>query len=207
MVAIQVPGFVAILKSLFLLSASYAALRRFAPEAPAGRLYDFDASGDGNRVRLVHRRTGRTTDFDVSVLPLEGWHFAASAAPAGKGGAVRLPLADLTEREREGVTRAVMASLARRVLDAGEGAALCEGRASLRDVLAHGLPARLAALRDDRSPAARAAVLDLLDLLDLVGGAVPFEAQTVFARVRDTLPAAEAQSLSVVARRLGFSAP
>ena len=56
-----------------------------------------------------------------------------------------LSLADLTERERASVTGALVASLARRALDAGESALLCEGQASLGDVLARGLVARVTA--------------------------------------------------------------
>lgn len=186
-------------------AASYAALQRFAPEAVGDRLYDYDVSGDAGRVRLVHRRTGSAAAFDVTVRPLDGWRFAASAAPVGQGTAVSLSLADLTERERESVIRALLASLARRALDPGENAALCEGRASLGEVVERGLPARVAALAGDRSEAARAAVLDLLDLLELAGRGVPFDAQTAFDRVRAALPAAEARDLSAVAQRLGFA--
>jgi hypothetical protein len=187
-------------------AASYAALRRFAPAAAAARLYDFDVSGDGDRVRLVHRRTGSPSTFEVGVRALDGWRFATSAAPSGRGAAVSLSLAELTERERESVTRALVASLARRALAPGENAALCEGRASLGEVLARALVSRVTALASDGSEAARSAVLNVLDLLELTDGGVPFDAQTAFERVRAALPAAEAHSLSAIARRLGFSA-
>ena len=187
-------------------AASYAALQRFAPEAVGDRVYDYDVSGDAGRVRLVHRRTGSAAAFDVTVQQLEGWHFIASAAPVGQGAAVSLSLADLTERERESVTGALLVSLARRVLDPGESAALCEGRASLGEVIERALLARVAALAGDRSEAARAAVLDLLDMLELAGLGVPFDVQTAFDRVRGALPAPEARGLSEVAQRLGFAA-
>ena len=186
-------------------AASYAALQRFAPEAAGDRLYDYDVSGDAGRVRLVSRRTGSVAAFNVTVRPLDGWHFIASAAPVGQGTAVSLSLAALTERERESVTRALLVSLARRVLDPLESAALCEGRASLGEVVERALLARVAALAGDRSEAARAAVFDLLDMLELAGRAVPFDAQTAFDRVRTALPAPEARGLSVIAQRLGFA--
>ncbi len=186
-------------------AASYAALQRFAPEAASDHLYDYDVSGDAGRVRLVSRRTGSAAAFDVTVRPLDGWHFAASAAPVGPGAAVSLALADLTERERESVTRALVASRVRRALDPRESAELCEGLASLGEVVERDLLVRVAALAGDRSEAARAAALDLLDLLDLAGRAVPFDAQTAFDRVRAALPADEARSLCSLARRLGFA--
>jgi len=186
-------------------AASYAALLRFAPAAARERLYDYDVSGAHDRVHVVQRRTGRAADFDVGVQPLDGWRFEVAAAPAGPGAVVRLTLADLTEREREAVTQALVASLARRALRPEENAALCEGRASLGEVIDRGLLARVEALARDRSDAAVAAVLDLLDLLELAGRAAPYEVQTAFDRVRGVLSAAEGQALAAVAKRLGFA--
>ena len=187
-------------------AASYGALLRFAPASAPGRLYDYDVSGDHARVHLVQRRTGRGAGFDVDVQPLDGRRFMAVATPVGGGAATRLSLAELTEREREAVTKAWMASLARRTLTAEANAALCEGRASLAEVAERGLLERVEALAHDRSDAAVAAVGDLLDLLELEGRGVTFDAQTAFARVRGALPAAEGRVLSAVAERLGFAA-
>jgi hypothetical protein len=187
-------------------AASYAALQRFAPAAAAERLYDYDVSGDGETVRLAHRRTGRATAFEVSVQPLGGWRFAASVASSGQGARVSLALADLTELERERVTHALVAARARRALGSAESAMLCEGQASLGDVLARGLVARMRVLGTDSSEAARTAVTDLLDLLELTGGGIPFDAQTAFARARESWPAAEAQRFAAIGQRLGFAA-
>jgi hypothetical protein len=186
-------------------AASYAALLRFAPASARERLYDYDVSGDHDRVRLVQRRTGRTADFVVVVQPLDGWRFMVAAAPAGQGVVARLTLAELTEREREAVTKALVASRTRRALTPEESAALCEGQASLGEVIERGFLARVEALAGDRSDAAVAAVLDLLDLLELAGRGVPFEAQTAFDRVRGGLRAAEGPALAAVAERLGFA--
>jgi hypothetical protein len=186
-------------------AASYAALRRYAPAAAQDRLYDYDVSGDDDRVRLVHRRTGRAAEFDVGIQPLDGWRFAATVTTPGQGAATRLAPAELTERERDAVMQVVVASLARRALTPEENAAVCEGRASLGEVVERGLLARVEALAADRSGAALAAVLALLDLLELAGRGVTFEAQTAFARVRDTLSGIEPKAVATVAERLGFS--
>jgi len=122
----------------------------------------------------------------------------------GPGAAVSLALADLTERERESVTRALW----RRGCGARsipERARSCARAGLARRVVERDLLVRVAALAGDRSEAARAAALDLLDLLDLAGRAVPFDAQTAFDRVRAALPADEARSLCSLARRLGFA--
>jgi len=187
-------------------AASYAALRHFAPASAAGRLYDYDVSGDARRVRVVQRRTGRAVEFDVGIEPLGGWRFAATAASQAPALAARLTLAELTEREREAVTRALVASLARHALEPEDDAALCEGQATLREVAARSLLARVEALAGDRSEAAVAAALDLLDLLELQGWGVTFEAQSAFERVRTGLSAADRRGLAAVAERLGFAA-
>lgn len=187
-------------------AASYAALQRFAAAAASGHLYGYDVSGGNDRVRLVHRRTGRVTVFDVAIETPGGWRFAVTVALAGQGAAaVRFELADLTEAERETVTRALVAAIARRTLSAEEDAALCEGRSEMGGIAARGLLERVEALARDRSPPARAAALDLLDLLELLRLPIPFDVQSAFERVRGTLPPSEAQGLADLAARLGFS--
>jgi len=187
-------------------AASWAAVRRFAPAVAGSRLYDYDLRGDDHRVSVVQRRTGRALEFDVGVELHGGVQFVATAAPAGRGTAVRLALADLTERERAAVSQGLVASLARQALAPDDAAALCEGRAPLGDVVERALVARVEALAGDRSEASVARVAALLDLSELTGRSVPFDAQTAFARVRAALPAAEARTLEALALRLGFAA-
>ena len=186
-------------------AASYAALLRFAPASAGSRLYDFDVSGDHERVRVVQRRTGRAAEFSIRVEPLDGWRFAVTASSLAPAVEARLTLPDLTERERDAVTKAVVASLARRALEPDDDTALCEGQANLGEVVGRSLLARVEALAGERSEAAVGTTLDLLDLLQLAGRDVPFEVQTAFARVRSTLPAADRRALAVVADRLGFA--
>jgi hypothetical protein len=187
------------------IAGSYAAARRFAPEAAGERAYAYRATLEDDRVRLIHERTGRTTVCDVGVEVLGGWRFSVSVAPGGGGAALRFELSDLTELEREAVTRALVTGIARRVFRLDEHEQLCEGRSSLGALAERALVERLEALGRDRSDAALAVVLDLLDLLELAGNGVPFDAQTAFDRVRAALPAAEASRLAAVANRLGFA--
>jgi hypothetical protein len=196
------------------LAGSCAALRRFVPAAPADRLYCFDVSGGeagggggGDRVRLVHRRSGHASVFDVGVQPLGGWRFAVSVAPPGaaQGAAVHLTLAGLTERERWAVTAALIAGITERVLTPEEDGEMCLGRATLAQVAERGLVARIGMLDRDPADSARA-VLDLLDLLELLGRPVPFDAQTAFYRVRAAMPPDAVRGLAGLAERLGFAA-
>jgi len=147
------------------LAASWAALQRFAAAAAGGHLYGYDVSVAGDRVRLVHRRTGRSAVFDVGIEAPGGSRFAVTVVPGQGAAARRFELADLTEIEREAVTRSLVAAIARRTLSDEDNEDLCDGRAALGDVAARGLLERVEALARDRSERARAAVLDLLDLL------------------------------------------
>ena len=188
-------------------AGSHAALRRYVPVPVRDHYYCYDLSGGGgDRVQVVHRRTGRASVFDVGVQPLGGWRFAVSVAPPGaaQGAAVHLTLADLTERERGEVTAALIAEIMERVLTPEEAEALCHGRASLAEVAERGLVWRIGMLARAPADAARA-VLELLDLLELLAHPVPFDAQTAFARVRAAMPVGELPVLVPVAQRLGFA--
>jgi len=187
-------------------AASYAALHRLSPGAAASRVACYEASAGGDRVRLVHRRTGSTSAFDVSVQTAGGPQLSVSVTPAGQSAVTRLSLDGLTEPERAAITRSLVATIASRNLTPRESASLCEGSASLGDVVERGLLARVEALARDRSDSALAAARDLLDLLELEGRSVPFDVQTAFDRIRGSLPAAEAQRLAPLAVRLGFAA-
>jgi hypothetical protein len=188
------------------LAGSYAALSHFASGSVSERLYCYDMAGGGDRVRLVHRRSTRAAVFDVGVQLLGGLRFAVSVTPAGQSAVTHLALADLTELEREAVTRALVAAITLRTLTPDENAALCEGRSALGEVVERGLLRRVGMLARDGSDSARAATLDLLDLLELSGRAVPFEVQTAFDRIRAALPDPEARRLAPLAERLGFAA-
>jgi len=189
-------------------AGSFAALRRYVPGPESGRLYCYDlAGGDGDRIQVVHCRSGRSAVFDVGVQPLGGGRFTVSVAPPGaaQGVSAHLKLADLTERERSAVTAALIAEIMDRVLTPEESAALCHGGGSLVEVAERGLMWRLGMLPRDPADSARA-VLDLLDLLELLGRAVPFDAQTAFHRARAAMPRDQARNLAAIAERLGFAA-
>jgi len=186
-------------------AGSWAALRRVAPASVPGRLYDYDVSGDGARVRVVRRRTGRAAEFSVRVEPVDAWRLAVTVGSAPPAAETRLELAELTERERDAVSQALATMLMRRVLRPEDAAALCDGRTTLAQAVARSLVARVESLAGDRGEEAIGATMDLLELLRRAGGEVPFDAQTAFERVRGPLPAAERARLAPVAERLGFS--
>jgi hypothetical protein len=187
-------------------AASFAVLHRLAPGTATARVGCYDASAGGDRIRLVHRRTGLASAFDVSVQAAGGPRLSVAVTPAGQSAVTRLSLDGLTEPQRAAITDSLVAVIAGRTLAPHESASLCEGRASLGDVVRRGLLTRVEALARDRSDSALAAALDVLDLLELGGGGVPFDVQTAFERVRSSLSAAEVQRLAPLGERLGFTA-
>ena len=165
------------------------------------------------RVVVRERRTGREHAYAVSVVAggdvAEGAlgrlrHAALDVRPAGAPNehSERLTIDDVPEAERVALDGAVRRAMLARSLDDAERARLAAG-GDVADVLPDALVRTVAALGSDRSPAAVARVLDLLDLLDETGLAVPFDAQTAFARVREEL-AGGGIVLAGVAERMGF---
>jgi hypothetical protein len=148
-------------------------------------------------------RAARLADVDprgitVLVRPVDGGPGAALAAA--------LKLADLPERARERVERALRHAVIRRLLGDAEREQLASGAATL-DVLAGAALVRAVdALERDLSAPAVARVLGLADLADAAGGGTPVDAQAAIYRLASRLPAAERARLAPVAYRLGFSA-
>jgi hypothetical protein len=63
----------------------------------------------------------------------------------------------------------------------------------------------VAALEHDHSPHASAAVAELAERVQRDGGHIPFDAQTLFYRIRAAAPPERAALLAPVAWRLGFA--
>jgi len=185
-------------------AGSVAALRHVRGTAPEPRAYGYDIADAGDRLRLTHRRTGRTAAFDVSVQRLGDVRVAVTVVPSGGASRYKLEPADLLEREREGIATAFTAALVGRVLVPEESERLAAGAEGVADIVAGALLRAVRALERDRGPAALAVVYDLLDLFALRGWPVPYDVQTAFDRCRAPLPPAEAHALAPLARRLGF---
>jgi hypothetical protein len=186
-------------------AASYAAARRVVPAWEPDRAYGYDVAGDGDRLCLTHRRTGRAWVLDVTVeRPTE----IRVAVRVGAPGAtpVGFEVADLLERERDAVRAALTAAVAPRTLTADESTALQAGAIGLSDVFEAALARALGALAEGGSPSADARLSDLLDLYSVRGWPVPFDVQTAFWHWWSALPAAEARAQAPLARRLGFAA-
>jgi alpha-amylase/alpha-mannosidase (GH57 family) len=167
-------------------AAGYAAMQLLAPgSAPAPGAYE--AQGNGDRVLLTQRRTGREYRFQVSVR-------GAGAADLG----VDVTSPDDAVVVQLAIVAALRAQLVARCFTAAERAELGTGAADLPHVAGRALLLAVSALEHDQSARAVAAVTDLADLFNLQGLPIPFDVQTEFERIRAQVPPA-------VAWRLGFA--
>jgi hypothetical protein len=191
--------------------AGAVAALRLAPLADLERGAAYEARGEevGERTRVMvrHRRTGREETV------LLGWlepdrRLAAGprfTVEADGNPALALELGDLPERYRIPVAAALRAEVIARTLTADEHRRLGSGTAELADLLADGLLRAIGALASLPAEGALAHVLDLVDAVELTAGHVPFDVQTEFARVRDSLTREQVAVLEPLAHRLGFS--
>ena len=162
---------------------------------------DTPAGSDGAWRRLRH------ATLDVrEVEHSRGADHAGSTngtSPADGRAGARLTIDDIPGTEREALLVALRTDILARSLDADEHARLAAGERAA-DVLPNALLRAVAALGNDRGTTAVARVLDLADLVDDLGGGVPYDVQTAFARLRSELAGA-AMLLAPVAQRLGFA--
>jgi hypothetical protein len=162
------------------------------PGPPAG------AGGGGARAgRVVRLADVDPRGITVLVRPVDDRRPDALATA--------LKLADLPERARERVERALRRAVVRRLLDEQERDQLASGAATLEALAGAALVRAVEALERDLSAAAVARVLGLADLADAAAGAVPADAQAALYRLGGRLAPAERARLATVAYRLGFA--
>lgn len=185
-------------------AAAYAAARALGASHDEASVAAYEVHADDGGVTLVHRRTGRRTSLRVAVDRREGAPLTATVTADGAG-----PLAftvdHLPERPRRFVVRALRAVLAERWLSPEERAAVARGEQGLEDATRVALERAVAALEQDVSDEAAARIAGLADLLELLGRWVPFDIQTRFDRLRQTMPADRRRALAALAHRLGFA--
>ena len=196
-----------------------AAAQAFVPgwQAPETRAFDVDVNAA--RVSLVHRRTGRTHRYDVSVQRrgvADAQSFVhpridldESVGTGRLAGTVPVLLQDFPEREREAVRHGVRATrqreLAQRLFGEQRLAAMALGSPGLVDAAVAELDAEVRRIGEGDAAAHVARASELVDLLELSGHHLPYEVQSHFARsIRALAPAARAPFTGLAAR-LGFA--
>jgi hypothetical protein len=209
--------------------ASVAAAHSLARIAGVGdidlHIRSCDVAMDSDRITVREHRTGRehfyeakavstgadddgalrrTLHAEVEIRDLSVVAGSTSSAPRGAG-YLRFSIADLADVERDAIVDAVRRGILDRGLTDADRARLASG-VPLADVVPDALVRAVATLATDRGDTAVARVLDLADLAEEMSIALPYDAQTTFARVRGDLAGAP-MLLASVARRLGFAAP
>jgi hypothetical protein len=186
-------------------AGGYAAARRLVPRAEVSGDTGYGVRQRGDRVTLTRWRTGRESQFRVTLERIGAAGVAVAVTPADGSPVAHLGLDDLPERYRVPIVAALRTELIARRLSSGERAQLAAGAADVSRLAAAALSRAVARLAQDRSRSAVDAVFDLADLLALQGLHVPFDAQTTFVRVRARAGPRSAAALAAVARRLGFA--
>lgn len=159
-------------------------------------------------VEVIHRRTGRSSRWQVSVRRLDEGRVVAEVGPDGPAPRWVIPSAELPEPHATAVASALRRSLVVRWLTAADHAALLAGDVSLGHLAAQRLVEELERLHGgDREAvaAALAPVTALAELAELAGAHVPFDLQTALHRLRRTLDPGAAAVLEPLASLLGFA--
>ena len=191
--------------------AGAAAAARLAPgiDVQSGAAYEvrLEERDSGAQVTVRHRRTGREDTVHLDWVEPDrrlaaGPRFTMSS---DSDGAESLELGDLPERYRLPVAAALRGEVISRTLTAAERSRLDSGNASLADLLSDGLLRAIGALASLPTEGALAHVLDLVDALELTAGHIPFDVQTEFARVRESLTPEQVAVIEPLGHRLGFS--
>jgi hypothetical protein len=163
------------------------------------------ADSDGALRRALHTavevRALDEGDGSATSLARSAEYAGGAAAPKS----LRLSMADLPEAERDTIMDAVRRGILDRGLTDADRSRLASG-VPLANVVPDALVRAVATLATDRGDAAVARVLDLADLAEEMEIAIPYDAQTTFARVRGELAGAP-MLLASIAQRLGFAAP
>lgn len=204
------------------LAAGAGAAAAFAPGWRPPQAGAFAIEVQGERVVLVHRRTGRRRAFDVRVTrrgradvhayvirrrelddaPIDASPLAAELELIAS--TVPIPLKEFTERKRAEVRSALRRHLARQLLGDETLARVADGDVTLVEAVVQALMLVLTSLPADPGAAATERALALLDLLELLGMHIPFDIQTRFAQAVERIPRDQWEGLGPLAWRLGF---
>jgi len=183
-------------------AAAAAAWRTLVPTG-AAPVTGYTVSAQGDRYTVTHLRTGRAYAFDATVEHPEAARFVCHVTTGEAS--TTLELGDLPETARDAIRSETSRVLVKRCFSPEEARALAAGDVTLPRVSARALLRAVSALERDQSAGALALVSDLTDLLALVGDHIPFDVQTVFARLRDASSPETRARLAPVAWRLGFT--
>lgn len=179
------------------------------PDLPAwdAEVFSGEPRGAPERVRVVHRRTGRGAEYAVEARQPDSGQVVVRVLDA-RGEVREVRTEDLPEPQRASVARLLRRGLVRSWLSAGDRERLLSGEVSLGRLAAD----RLCLEMDALAGADRATLLDaiaglmaLAELAQLAEAHVPFDIQTALHRLRGTLERDARRILEPLALVLGFA--
>jgi hypothetical protein len=162
----------------------------------------FDLEGD--RVRVIDRRTGRAYACAARVTGATASDLVVELIDPER--TYHLRLADLPERPRLAIRAVLRRSILPSCLTAEELDLLLTGEATLDGLVRVALIRTIEQLAGGDAAATSRVVHALLDLLEQLEAKVPFDAQTVFWRVWRGSTGERLATLDGLATRLGFTA-
>ncbi|MGQ0639271.1 MAG: DUF3536 domain-containing protein [Gemmatimonadaceae bacterium] len=162
---------------------------------------------DSLRLRLV--RTGRTVriDVDTATLSTDSADMIVRVRRLEAEQFEPVHLSELPEHARAAIRAKLRQKLLHRSLTTQELAALANGDATLRDLVARALVRAIEEVAKDDSAAALARAHSVLDLLEQLETPIPFDAQAAWWQVRSQLrngAGTPAPQLAALGTRLGF---
>jgi alpha-amylase/alpha-mannosidase (GH57 family) len=164
-----------------------------------------DVALDNGEFDVSDRRTRRGARYRVSLVSQTAHDLALRAESNGTGESVVVTLHELPERARYAMRGALRNALLPACLTTEELGLLASGQVSLRGLAAVALTRGIERLRDDRSQEAISLAHATMDLFEQLETSTPFDAQTTFWRLWETLDGSGRAPLSALARRLGFA--
>ena len=185
-------------------AAGIALLASLGIDSARGDARAFTSTGRGTGssawdIRLQHHRTGRDHHFRVALLNAE---FEVVLAESSMGSPLswRLVEGDLWDRHRSLVGQARRGRLVEQVLTERQRQSLSTGQLSLSEAVRSALVESVSSL--EAGSVTRA--LGAIELLAVLGEAIPFDAQTAFARILRGATQEVSENVKTLAIRLGF---
>lgn len=187
-------------------AAAFAASRAVAPDRVPRQIgpYRAEPGQDGHLV-VHHRRTGHTWRYRAEPNLQGVLDASVGVREPPDGPPVQVGLKDLPEPERAEVQDAFRRVLLPNVLDQGEADRIADGRVEYRRAIGEALVRRLPADPSAASNVDLEGIHRALDLLALEERAIPFEAQTRYARLLAQGPPELRKAFRGLADRFGFA--
>ncbi len=189
-------------------AAAFAAARAVDGDRASRDIGPYRAESEQDGVLVIqHRRTGLAKRYRTEPRMDSVQSISVEVREAPDGAPVLVRLNDLPERERNEVRHAYRGVLRPRVMDPSETEHVIDGRLSYHRAIGEALVRLLPADPETASDLDLERIERALDLLTIEERAIPFEAQTRYARLLTQGPPEVRKAIRGLAERFGFALP